>query len=102
MHLRAVRRQDLRNQQSQFSIAENGHASSLRHSNLIQNLARGGYRLDKYGLVVGDPRRNRTQILERQRQKLAKRAGMLHNPQHRAMRAMPAQIPSAPFAVAAR
>ena len=69
---------------------------------LVQDLAGGGERLHKYGVLVRNPARHPMQIALGQRQQFAKRAGMFHNSQHRAPRTVAAQTARAPLAGAAR
>jgi hypothetical protein len=57
MHL-----EHLRDEQSQFAVAQYRDALALGNPDLVKNLARGGDGFDEHGLLVRDRPRNATQI----------------------------------------
>ncbi len=102
MNLRAVRLQNLSNQQTELSIAQHSHWSATWDFNLIQNLASGGERFNKNGMLRRDRARYTMQVALWQGQQFAKCAGMLHDSENRSSRTMAAKPFCAPAANAAR
>ena len=57
-----MRAQGLRDEQSEFPIAENSHFGPGRYSHLVKDFAGGGERLYEYRFFIGDLIRNGMQI----------------------------------------
>jgi hypothetical protein len=101
VHLGAVGVKDLRDQQAEFPVAQDGHLFAFGDFDLIENFAGGGNRLDEDGVVVGNRFRNAMKVPKGQGEEFAERAGMFHDAEHGSLRTMPAELARAPFAMSA-
>ena len=72
-----------------------------RNRDLFQNLAGGGQRFSEDGLTGFEIVRHAVQVALREREQFLKGAGVLHDAEHRTIRAMTAHAAKAPFAMAA-
>jgi hypothetical protein len=94
--------QDLCDQKSQLAIAEHGNGLPFLNLDLIEDLARCTDRFHKDGMLVWYGIREDMQVPLRQSEHLAKRAGMLHDAEHSARRAMASESTTAPGTFSAR
>jgi hypothetical protein len=101
VHSYAVRLQDLRDQQTEFAIAQHGHFPAPRDLHLIEDLAGSRQWLRENSTLNGKAHGYDVQVSFGKSQKVAKRAGVFQDAQHGTPRAMPAESPRAPFAVPA-
>ena len=99
VYARAVGLQHLRDQQSQLSVAQDGHGIAFGNIHLVQNFARSRKRLQKHGVAGSNPRWNDMQIPLRQRQEFAECPRVFYDAQYLALRTMAAQAARAPFAL---
>ena len=98
MNLCAVRREGLRDQESEFPVTQNCHSRALWNLDLIQNFARGGDRLRKDGALIPHGARDLAEILFGQREELGEGAGMLDDPEDTSMGAVTLQTSTTPVA----
>ena len=84
MHTFAACIQNLRDQQTKFSIAKHRDVSALRDSRLIENLTGRRQWLYKHSRLIGERIGHDVKIRLGQRQKLAECTGMSRNTKHSA------------------
>ena len=102
MHPHAHRLQCLRDEQSEFTVAQHGHIRAFRNPYLFKDLACCSKRLDKYRLFRRHRIWNDVEIRFGKSQKFPECARVANNTQHGALRAVPAKSFPAPVAPAAR
>jgi hypothetical protein len=97
----AAQMENLRNEQTQLSIAEHRRSHTTSQFHLVQDLAgcRNGF--DKHSLFVAQAVWDQVEIAIRKGEELSECARMLYDPEHRAARTVPAKTAAAPVTSAA-
>ena len=101
VHFGAVRVNDLGDQETQLSVAQNGDAVVFGDADLIQDLASGGNGFDEDRMFDRDGLWHSMQIAQGQSQEFTKRSGMLDDTENGASGTMAAESAGTPFAMAA-
>ena len=97
-HIRAACFQCLCDEQSEFSIAQDGNALAFRDFDLIENFTSGGDGFNEDGVSIGNRFWDDVKIRDRQGEEFLKRAGMIDDAQDFARGAMTAEAATAPIA----
>ncbi len=101
MHAGSVGVKRLRDQQTEFPVAQDRDGGALRDARLIQDLACCRQRLGENRTLRGDGVGKNVQVSLRQREELFERSGMPDNSQHLPVRTVPSKPAGAPRAPAA-
>ena len=97
-----VRVQHLRDQQAELAIAQHRDALVRRDPHLVENLAGGGQRFEENRALAGQTVGQQVQIALGQDEEFGERAGLVHDAEHGAIRAVAAKSAAAPVAHAYR